>query len=32
MVGTPQVLRTYDMYGYIQGVSIDMVIREASYT
>jgi hypothetical protein len=32
MVGTPQVLGTYDMYGYIHGVSIDMVIREASYT
>jgi hypothetical protein len=32
MVGTPQVLGTYDMKGYNQGVSIDPIKQKASYT
>jgi hypothetical protein len=32
MVGTPQVLGIYDMKGYNQGVSTDMVKQKASYT
>jgi hypothetical protein len=32
MVGTPQVLRDYDMKGYKQGVSTDTVKQKPSYT
>jgi hypothetical protein len=32
MVGTLQVLGIYDMKGYNQGVSIDMVKQNATYT